>query len=46
MVTFAKTNFNTIVYAASRPTYPQVLYDFILDLTRQSPDAKFERRRP
>lgn len=43
MATFGKTSFNTTVYAASRPTYPQALYDFIFDLHKQSPDAKFER---
>lgn len=43
MATFGKTNFNTAVYAASRPTYPQALYDFIFDFHKQSPDAKFDR---
>lgn len=43
MATFGKTNFDTTVYAASRPTYPQALYDFIFDFHKRSPDAKFER---
>ncbi|KAG6370480.1 S-adenosyl-L-methionine-dependent methyltransferase [Boletus reticuloceps] len=43
MATFGKTNFNTAVYAASRPTYSQALYDFIFDVHKRSPDAKFER---
>ena len=43
MATFGEANFDTSVYAASRPTYPQALYDFIFDLRRQSLDAKFER---
>lgn len=43
MTTFGKTNFNTTVYAASRPTYPQALYDFIFDFHKRSPISKFER---
>ena len=43
MATFGKTNFNTVVYAASRPTYPQALYDFVFDFHRRSLDAKFDR---
>ncbi|KAF9219080.1 S-adenosyl-L-methionine-dependent methyltransferase [Gyrodon lividus] len=43
MATFGKTNFNTAVYAVSRPTYPQELYDFIFDFHKRSQDAKFER---
>ncbi|KAG9309711.1 S-adenosyl-L-methionine-dependent methyltransferase [Chiua virens] len=43
MATFGKTNFNTTVYAASRPTYPPALYDFIFDFHKGSPDAKFDR---
>ena len=35
MATFGEANFDTSV--------PQALYDFIFDLRRQSPDAKFER---
>lgn len=29
MAAFAKSTFNAQVYAASRPTYPQQLFDFV-----------------
>ncbi|KAF9067592.1 S-adenosyl-L-methionine-dependent methyltransferase [Rhodocollybia butyracea] len=31
MATFAKTSFSAAVYAASRPTYPKALFQFIFD---------------
>ncbi|KAF5389651.1 hypothetical protein D9757_004119 [Collybiopsis confluens] len=31
MATFAKTSFDAAVYAASRPTYPKALFQFIFD---------------
>jgi len=29
MATFAKSTFNTAIYASARPTYPRKLFDYI-----------------
>ncbi|KIK68537.1 hypothetical protein GYMLUDRAFT_237577 [Collybiopsis luxurians FD-317 M1] len=39
MATFAKTSFDAAVYAASRPTYPKALFQFIFNYHEQGPAA-------
>ncbi|KAH7890650.1 S-adenosyl-L-methionine-dependent methyltransferase [Phlebopus sp. FC_14] len=43
MATFGETNFNTAIYAASRPTYPRELYEFVFSFHRRSQSAQWER---
>lgn len=42
MATFRKSSFNTVRYAAARPTYPRQLYDFIFRYHEEQRGAKWE----
>lgn len=41
MSTFAGSTYNTVKYAAARPTYPTQLFDFIFKFHERSKDAKW-----
>jgi len=41
MATFGKTTFNTAIYAASRPTYPRQLFDFVFKYHERSKGARW-----
>ena len=42
MATFAKTTFDTAIYASFRPTYPRQLYDFIFKHHERTPGARWD----
>ncbi|KAF7984927.1 hypothetical protein HWV62_9835 [Athelia sp. TMB] len=42
MATFAKTTFDTAIYASFRPTYPRQLYDFIFKHHARTPGARWD----
>ncbi|KAI5477828.1 trans-aconitate 3-methyltransferase [Pseudohyphozyma bogoriensis] len=39
MATFAKSKFNAVAYAASRPSYPPALYSHVLNYASKSPSS-------
>ncbi|KAF5310041.1 hypothetical protein D9619_010280 [Psilocybe cf. subviscida] len=43
MATFAKSTFNAASYAASRPTYPVELFEYIFDYHKRGPAPRWER---
>lgn len=42
MATFAKTSFNTTIYATFRPTYPRQLFDFIFQHHERTRGARWD----
>ncbi|KII85655.1 hypothetical protein PLICRDRAFT_115646 [Plicaturopsis crispa FD-325 SS-3] len=42
MATFAKSTFNTVSYAAFRPSYPRQLYDYVFKYHGSSPGARWD----
>jgi len=42
MATFAKSTFNSVQYAAARPTYPRQLFDFVHGYHERSPAARWD----
>lgn len=42
MATFAKTSFNTAIYATFRPTYPRQLFDFIFQHHERTHGARWD----
>ena len=41
MSTFAGSTYNTVKYAAARPTYPKQLFDFIFKFHERSKNVKW-----